>query len=201
MTTSTQMRSLGGLLVGFCALLMACGGGPQTRPFALDDPRLSTDARRWIADAEDAVVVARSRSAAAQADLASVRGWLEAMGRAPALTGPAATATTARRDELAMARIAAAEATLKENAELLNLTRERLVLAYAETAMRHDIAVYDLPPIQKKVKLLQKLYLSARTTSRTAKQRAAEATDAWWKAWRAYVAAKNDATPFWMIRQ
>ncbi len=201
MTTSTQMSGLGGLLVGFCTLLMACGGGPQTRPFALDDHRLSTDARRWIADAEDAVVVARSRSAAARADLTSVRGWLEAMGRAPALTGPAATTTTARRDELAMARISAAEATVKENAELLKLTRQRLVLAYAETAMRHDIAVYDLPPIQKKVKLQQKLYLSARTKSRTAKQRAAEATDAWWKAWRAYVAAKNDATPFWMIRQ
>ena len=201
MMTWKHLHSVGGLLSVLCTLLLACGGGPQTRPFALDDPRLSTDARRWIADAEDAVVVARSRAAAAKADLETVRGWLQAMTRAPALQGPAATTTTARRDELAMARIAAAEAAVTEYSALLLLTRERLVVAYAETAMRHDIAVYDLPPIQKKVKALQKGYLQARTRSRNSKQRAAEATDAWWKAWRAYVAAKNDATPFWMIRQ
>ena len=78
MKTSKHFGLTGGLLVGLPLLLLACGGGPQTRPFALDDPRLSTDARRWIADAEDAVVVARSRAFAAESDLNSVRAWLEA---------------------------------------------------------------------------------------------------------------------------
>jgi hypothetical protein len=182
-------------------VLIACGGGPQTRPFALDDPRLPTDARRWIADAEDAVVVARARLATAEVDLESVRAWQRAMGSAPPLTGSSASTTTARRDGLALARIAHAKSMAAETSQFLTLARERLVLAYAETAMRHDIAVYDLLPLQTQVKVHQALYLEARTRSRAAQQTAVEATDAWWKAWRAYVAAKNDATPFWMIRQ
>ena len=76
------------LLFLLAGSLCACSG-LQVDRLSLTDPRLPVDARRWVADAEDAVVVSRARRNAADAELRSARDadggserpWLQRGGR------------------------------------------------------------------------------------------------------------------------
>ena len=77
------------------------------------------------------------------------------------------------------------------------LVGARLQLAYAEVAVRHDIKVYDLAPLQKRVDELTAQYSKARSSLMAAREATLQATDAWWQAWQALIGSKSDTRPFW----
>lgn len=179
-------------------LALAACGGQVVHPLGLHDPRLPTDARRWVADAEDAVAVARAWRETTQADLESVQQWNHRL--VATAWPPGAESAAAARELSALAearlRLARLEAELAEAD--LTLAEAKLVQVQAETAMRHDLAVYDLEPIHDDTKAARARVASIRQALE-AQQRAMEAASAsWWKAYAAYLAKGGKAEALWV---
>lgn len=177
-------------------LLLGCG--PTVTPLSLHDGRLPPEARRWVADAEDAVVVARARlsdARIARRETAAWRGRLQA-----ALPLPGGGDVGSKLEALLEARTRFAAAQVQLGEAELDLTQARLQQAYAETAMRHDLDVYELEPIKEEVNAAQAEVGAAKAASDDAERAMSEATTAWWTAYRGFVAAGGDATALWVNR-
>lgn len=186
-------------LCALCALFIGCG--PAVTPLALDDSRLPRETRRFVGDAEDAVTVARARVSDARAERRSRAAARDALLAAPPFpgAGPAMTATT-QQSALADARVDLADAALEAAEAALALAEARLTLTYAESAVRHDLAVYDLAPLRARVEAARDAALAAEDTARLRRQAVEDATTAWWTAWRGYLAAGGDARAYWIER-
>lgn len=188
------------LLLFLAAILSACGG-LQVDRLSLTDPRLPVDARRWVADAEDAVVVSRARRNAAEAELKSAQRWQTAVLSGPGFKGATGASLQAHRDTMASNRVAALDSEVALRTAEFELSKARLQLIYAETAMRHDIAVYDMPPLQAAVDQRLQTVIVLRDQHRNTRQTALKSADTWWGAWRKYSSGKNDTRPFWTVGQ
>lgn len=144
----------------FMSVAAGCGG---VKHLSLTDSRLPIEARRWLADAEDEVAITTARVVDAEKGLKKAEDYQEDVvkklkkswtsGRA-ASEGEKAWAAfntyTLQKVQLAKAILESAE-TDKTLAEL------RLKQARAETAMRYDIAVYEIAPIVAEVEAQRKL--------------------------------------------
>ena len=191
-----------GLLVG---VLQGCGGHTVQR-IDLRDPRLPADARHWLADAEDEVAIARGRVEDAETAVASMRAYrdlmaarvreVEARASTEALRSKAGALSTAmltyaeERVRLKRLEAAAAETGLR-------LAEARLTLARAETAVRHDIAVYDLEPLVRRVEALRKEEAAARTAVEDQRAVVERAADTAWSTLARYARAGGDIDTFW----
>ena len=186
-------------LIQLCFLISLSLGcsGLQVDRLSLTDPRLPVDARRWVADAEDAVVISRAKRDEAVEDYAQAQAGLNSVLATGAYKGTDGAAAKMKQETLALARVEAAlQARNLANAEL-NLSRARLRLIYAETAMRQDISVYDMPPLQAAVDQALSVVVKLRDSHRKARQSELKATDEWWAAWQKLAAGKGDTRPFW----
>ncbi len=158
-------------------LCVGCGG---VAPLGIHDPRLSREAQALIADAEDAVVVAVARVADARLHLREAqRGALQS----PALSGDSAAAWTS----MMLARSALAERRLELAGAEHALARARLTQTYAETAMRHDLRIYELGPIEAETAQRRAAILAARTRVQEGRVALDEATTRWWTAYGIFV--------------
>jgi hypothetical protein len=168
----------------------------------LRDPRLPAEARRWLADAEDEVAIAWARMDDARADLRRLEEYrdeqldrLEELGSGPAKAeGDRATRAF---EDYADARVDLAEVELESAEIVLDLARTRLTQARAETAVRYDVAVYDLQPIVSEVELLRD---EVADSERRLEERRAEvekkAADAW-KAYSQFVSKGGVSNALW----
>jgi len=178
------------MALALALLLPACGG---VRPLSVGDPRLPADARRDVADAEDAVVAARARAADAEADWHAAAAFAERAADAGSRLGAAASAL----NQLATARLTLADAGLAvANAEQA-LAEARLTETYAETAMRHDLAVYELAPLNAEVESKRTEAAHLREAAQQQREALETTTQAWWTAWRQYTAGGGDSRPLW----
>jgi hypothetical protein len=187
------------LLVGLTMLGCAT---TEVKRLDLRDPRLPLEARRWLADAEDEVAIAWARMDDARANLRRLEEYREEqLERLEQLKpGPAkAEGERATRafESYADARIDLAEAELESTEISLELARTRLTQARAETAVRYDVAVYDLQPIVREVELLRdEVAASERELEderASVEKKAAEA----WKAYTAYVSKGGVSNALW----
>lgn len=169
-------------------LLLAACSGPRVRPLAVSDPRLPAEARRTIADAEDAVVAARARASDAEAAERSAARAAEVAVDAP-LAEPLR--------QLALARLAHAQAEADVARAEVGLAAARLDETHAETAMRHDVAVYDLGPLAAEVEAWRGQASTAREARQQRRDALEAATQAFWQAWRRYTAAGGDPRVLW----
>ncbi|MEE2758059.1 MAG: hypothetical protein VYA30_15480 [Myxococcota bacterium] len=181
---------------GFACLMVGCTGLNVDR-LSLTDPRLPVDARRWVADAEDAVVISRAKRDEAGRLLKAVQSSLEKTLSAPAFDGPQGTTAKLKREQMALSRLDAATAALSLADAELGLSKARLRLIYAETAMRQDIAVYNMPPLQAAVDQALSAVVANRDAHRRAREAELKAADEWWSAWQSLAAKKGDTRPFW----
>jgi hypothetical protein len=178
----------------------ACGG-LHVDPLSLTDPRLPVDARRWVADAEDAVVVSRARRDESARVAKDIVRWQQAVLTAAPFTGSKGADAKRKRDELGLDRIGAASAAYRLTEAELALSKARLQLIYAETAMRQDIAVYDMPPLQAAVDKALQSVIVHRDLHRRARETELKTTDAWWSAWQNMAKSKSDTRPFWTVSE
>ncbi|MEE2789312.1 MAG: hypothetical protein VX589_18385 [Myxococcota bacterium] len=181
----------------FILIALMSGCGPSVSRLSLTDERLPVDARRWVADAEDAVVVSGAWLADAMRSLDDANRWSQRVLEAPPFVGSLGATAQLHRSAMATAVVSERQAAQRLAQADLDLAKARRTLIYAETAMRHDIAVYNMPPLQALVDQKLQAVLVFRDQHRKARNKALAATDTWWATWQKFVAAKNDTRPFW----
>lgn len=185
---STRTAAAIALALGLA--LPACGG---VRPISLSDSSVPLESRKLIADTQDTVSIARlDRDAAARAlaraeatreDMVVKRNW-------PDKFKPAIGKLTELEDR----RVALAQAELDLANSKLALAEAKYTLLTAQTAMRHDLAVYDLEPLRDAVDAIR-ADVELQTTSVVAmRDEVDELTTSWWNAYAAY--AKEGGTTF-----
>jgi hypothetical protein len=176
-----RRRIIAALVAG--TLLGACGGG--VTPIRLNDPAVPLESRKLIADTQDTVSIARlardaaardlARAKATRKDLVEERLWPTAMrGAVDKLT-----ALEDRRVELARGELELAESKLA-------LANAKYTLLTAQTAMRHDLAVYDLEPLRDEVEAARARVEG--NTSKVVRMRGEVdgLTSEWWAAYGSY---------------
>lgn len=182
------------------ALALSAGCGPRVERITLDDARLPLDARRWLADAEDEVAIATAGLDQAQDRLAGAYEFRDYVERdvEPRWSG-GATSARQRLEQLVDARLALARLEVNAAEARISLARVMLVRARAETAVRHDIAAYDLEPIVAATEEARAALNAA--VRRIEDQRVAvdEATTGWWEAYGEYLAGGGDNSILWVF--
>lgn len=193
--------------IGLCALAAlcvlaaaACGPSINVRPVRLDDAALSQNARRFLADTEDAVAITRAWRDTAATGLDRVRLWRAALATgadgltADAKARPAAAALFAFADaSLALAgmKLDAAEAELE-------LARRKFTQITAEIATQHDMAVYDLGKIRARTDAARKEFDARRRALEQQRRTVEELNTAWLRVYAGYVKAGGNASAFWL---
>lgn len=183
----TSMKRL--LTICVLALVTAVAGcaGQTVEPIDIHNPIISVESRRFVADAQDAVSIARSAANEDRRQLA------EAKERRKELLASEAWKDVPKSvmqsfQKLLDARIELAELRLELAEAELALAEEKLVEVYAETAVRHDLETYELEPIRKSVdKRLEKV----RQVNRQIGEHLVsvdKASRAWWKSYRGLLA-------------
>lgn len=189
------------LLIALALGALSCATG-EVKRLDLRDPRLPVEARRWLADAEDEVAIARARVDDRRAELKRLNLYHEAQvdrlrelkrGQAKAAGEKAAQAF----DRYGDARVELAEMELEVAEVSLELARMRLTQARAETAVRYDVKIYELEPIVREVESLRNEV--AETEREVEEQRATveRAADEVWKSFKAYVSKGGVTNALW----
>lgn len=182
------MRSLA-VATTVLALAAVTGcGGPSIDPIDIHDPVVSVESRRYVADAEDAVSIARNGVDEADRQLVKVRERRKDMLAGQGLSSSAVESLRRLLDE----RVRLAEMRLTKARAELALAEAKLDQVYAETAVNHDLEAYDLQPIRDRV---DERLDDLRDINREIgdHQRVVDrASRAWWKVYRGLL-QKGDA--------
>lgn len=172
-------------------LISACG--QQIKAISAADPRLPSEAKERIADAEDAVLIARSRLQDAESSYQTAELNSDQFSRKPPNFGQA----TSIAKQLISARLNLAS--LEQSYAEVNyqLSLSRLELVYAQTAMRYDLSVYDLKPLDLAVDRHRASLLLLRKERKKSRSAMKELVDQWWGAYQ-QLAASGGTQPFWI---
>ena len=170
----------------------ACGGSQVD----LLDPRdasLPVETRQWLAATEDGVVAARARRDGAAAELDRLDGWAERMEEEVSMGGPddALEVLVETRRDLADAELELAEL----DVEFAEAKRD---LAHAERAVHHDLAVYELEPLRRRVELRREAVSEARGEVVGLRSALRDATTEFWAAYASHAEGGGDTRAFWI---
>lgn len=185
------------LIATVLASVLATAGcaGQSVDPIDIHNPVISVESRRFVADAQDAVSIARSALNEEQRQLTAAkerRKELLASEKWKAMPRPVVQSF----QKLLAARMQLAELRRDLAKAEVALAEEKLTEVYAETAVRHDLETYELEPIRKRVD--QRL-----AKVRQTKQAIGEhllvvdrASKAWWKTYRGLLDDKKHPDVF-----
>ncbi len=181
-------------------LSLSCG--PRVARLGLNDSRLPVEARRWLADAEDEVSIARAERDEAQVRLDQAQDFRRYVDQDVSSRWPRNAAAASAREKLgnmARERIRLAELEFRGTDKRVSVARARLVETRADTAVRHDLASYNMEPLERAV-TAARAQLS-QTTEMVEAQRARvdEVTTAFWESYAAYLRSggRNDVLWGW----
>jgi hypothetical protein len=125
-------------------LLVGCGG-QTVEPLDVQDVSLPIESRRYLADAEDGVIVARARLASVTRKLEDLSTWQDRIDDEVEFS---AGGPTDALSALAAARVRLGELDVAWADASLDLAEAKLTLATAEQAVLHDLAIYELDPLR-----------------------------------------------------
>ena len=191
------------VLLSAAVLLAAaagCGASINVKPLRLDDSSLTQNARRFLADSEDAVAIARAWRDTAAAELERTRLWRRGLATgadalaADAKVRPPVDALSRFADatvDLAEKRLALAESELA-------LARQKFTQITAEIATQNDMAVYDLEKIRARTDVLRKDAEADNRAVEQSRRVVEELNTAWLRAYGAYVKAGGGTQAFWL---
>lgn len=187
------------LLAAVLGLTFAAAGcATHVAAIDLRDPRLPPAARSWLADADDTVTVARigvDEALAARAHTVRWRSRMEGKLEWPA--GDKASQAKSTLAAFANARQALSDAHVASARAALDLAMAKRDKMRAETALRHDLAVYDLVPLRKAVADKRAALADTETRVADARQALDETQAAFWNAYGAYVKDGGDRRVLW----
>lgn len=185
-----------------CVVMLAsfCGCGSRVARLSLHDYRLPVEARRWLADAEDEVSIAQAELDEADARLEEAEDFRTHVDREVEPRWPSNAAANGARQklqQLARDRIDLAEQE-RRTAELrFELAEARLVQTRAETAVRHDIANYDLEPINQSAATARAAVEEAVGQLENQRGRVDQSIAAFWEAYGSYVRSGGRDDVLW----
>jgi hypothetical protein len=178
------------------ALLSGCApkGVQQLSP---RDPRLTADAGAWLADAEDEVAITAARVDDAKVELNRTRDYSKELIDRIRRAGSKAQSLERTFGQYTDARVELKARELTVAQQEYDLAWGRLKEARAETAVRYDLAVYDLAPINAEVEALRERVGGSEKyveEQRAAVQKLASQV---WQAYAQYVEQGGDAIALW----
>lgn len=205
------MRCNHGWIVLLLLVATVVGGCKTTKVARLDlrDSRLPVEARRWLADAEDEVAIARARRADAETGLDELEDYRDdlyercrdiEMGSHVEAQVTWAEYLTDAFDDYAFERVLLKKLELTAARKALQLARARLTLARAETAVRYDVKVYDLEPIAQEVEALRDDVAGAERDVEEQRANVERTATEVWKAYAQFVGKQGDTHALWKTR-
>ncbi len=183
-------------MLAFGLVASACGGG--VKMLDTRDERLPLAARRWVADAEDGVLVARAFRDRAQLRKDEVVARSRSLGEeADALAASGGGDAAERLRQVADARATLARDELKLAEAELAMAEARRAQINAEAAVQHDLAVYDLAPLKRATD--EALSDIRRQRSALDRERAEleQQTNAFWEAYARFTAQSGHRDLLW----
>lgn len=180
-------------LIAF-VLIAACGA--RVKPISLHDQSIPVDSRRFVADTQDAVSIARVARDEKARELTEVREWRREVVRGVAWPDKAASAID-QLEVLADSRVELAEMELDKADAALELAEAKYDLVTAETAIRHDIAAYDLEPLRARTDTARERMTSLTEGIIIKRDAIDELTTKWWSAYSGW--AKGGDTRLYYV--
>ena len=190
------MRHLTSLSLWLLIAALLIGCGPRVKPISLHDSSIPADSRRFVADTEDAVSIARVARDEAARELREVRDWRRDVVRGVEWPAPAASAIE-RLEMVADQRVVLAEMELEQANAALELAQAKYDLVTAETAIRHDIARYDLEPLRARTDTARDKMRSLTESILLKRDEIDELTTRWWAAYASW-ADKGDTRLYYV---
>ncbi|MDF1562005.1 MAG: hypothetical protein P1V51_03130 [Deltaproteobacteria bacterium] len=185
-------------LLGALSLSAACGG-KQVKALSIFDERLPPDSRRWVADADDQIIVARAWRDEMRAHHADTRRWKNEVVAWMEWPQKSAAARKAI-DTLADQRLTIAELERDKAETQFDLALAKWELVMAETAMRHDIAIYELAPLEERVKGYRAEIESIAKELETEKLTLEKVEAEWWRAFAEFVKLGGRGEVLWVTK-
>ncbi len=163
---------------------------------SIQDNRLPLDSRRYLADAEDAVAIAKTFRDTAWGDLIQAQNLatrLDAELRWDGCGDGKTEFDVVQENHLQLMQ-------LRYQMALAALahSNQNLVLITAETAMRQDLAVYKLEPIRAKSKQIKDTLDQIRQKVDEQFRKLEELRTKWWGVY-SKCAVKGDKSNFWLL--
>lgn len=195
----SKFRWLGPIVVGtVLGLLTGCGGVDL---LSIHDGRLPIEARRWVADAEDAVSVANAFLQEAEAAQRRTKKLAQEMsGQADEIRNAGGGQAADKLDLLAKTRLGHADLLVMHARSELALSLTKQLLVNAETSMRHDIAVYELEPLRAAVAEGQTVATVARRKAVSAGLTVHKRSGEYWQIYAGWVRGGGDIKAYWLLQ-
>lgn len=185
------------VMLGLCLLMSGLFGcGARVKPISLHDQSIPVDSRRFVADTEDAVSIARVSRDEAARELSEVREWRREVVRGVDWPQSAASAIQ-QLEVVADNRVLLAEMELDKADAALELAEAKYDLVTAETAIRHDIGAYDLEPLRARTDEARAKMKGLTEQIITKRDEIDEMTTQWWGAYSSW-AKKGDTRLYYV---
>ena len=177
------------------ALVLATGCATTITPIDLHDPVVPVASRRLIADGQDAVSIARARRDDARRRLDQVDAWQWDIANTD--TWPADANAKAALRKFASARLALARLEFDYATANLDLPEAKYTLATAQTAIRHDLATYELDPLRDAAEAARTRVGTLKGELQAKLRELDTVTAAWWQAYGAFAKAGGETREFY----
>ncbi len=179
------------------AILGTCVACSTTvAPIDLQNKVVPLEARKFVADAQDAVSIEKARVDDARRDYEQTKVWHRSVLRNNPFAHQAALA--AELERVVNARLALAALTLERAEAEHALANAKLDLVTAQTAIRNDLAIYDLEPL---IARTEEARTFAQALSKEIEQKRREMdaiTTQWWNAYAQSAQAGQSTKPFFI---
>jgi len=186
-----------GVVAGALALCTLIGCGASVDALDPRDLTLPQETRRFVADAEDGMIVARSRRDAAVLELNEVEAWRDRLLDDVEWSSAGGVDMGEALETLMASRVLLARRGLLHVEAVVELAEAKYDLANAEQAVLHDLATYDLDPLRARVAELREEVKNARDAALSQRQQVEERTTAFWEAYSRYVQAGGETRSYW----
>lgn len=178
---------------------MATGCTRRVQPIDLKDETIPVEARELVADAEDAIAIARAERDRAREDLERTRDWRDEILGRDWPSGADSILGELRR--LADARVRLEELRVQRAEERIELAEARYRLITARTAIRQDLAVYDLEPLKEEVDEAGGEVDAIDEKIESKRGEVAQMENDWWNRYADWVDQGNDSRSFYVELQ
>jgi len=187
------------LALVLAALVLGAGGGRRLKPIDLRDPTVPIEARRWIADAQDEVGMARAELVDAERAVTVARDEQATASRRALASAdlPGAASFLERYQQVAQARLDLATATADAARARFRYADARLTLAHAEVAIRYDLGVVDTAPLEAAAATTRAAVAQDQAAEEQQRAKVEQSTDALWAAYADVLNSGGDAAALW----